>query len=144
MRGLLALRERALVAAGERLPRAERGGHARVHHLGASVMTVDPELVDVLRRQTLLVLEANHAPFEEVCDLAPASLLDVASIFRDGIAVLDAIGWLETGQTKAMDLVIPVGQVAQLRRRCGEIAMTILDRLDGRERLTEPVCGRPG
>jgi hypothetical protein len=110
----------------------------RLHHLGGSVLTVDPELVDVLRLQTLLVLEANHEPFEDVCDLAPAELLDVASIFRDGIAVLDAIGWLETEQTKAMDLVIPPGHIAQLRRRRAEIAMTIVDRVESRERLTDP------
>jgi hypothetical protein len=42
--------------------------------------------------QTLLVLEVNYEPFEEVRDLQPSELLDVASIFRDAIAVLDAIG----------------------------------------------------
>jgi hypothetical protein len=54
----------------------------------------------------------------------------VAPIFRDGIAVLDAVGCLETKQTKAMNLVITPGHSVQLRRRRAEIAMTILDRLD--------------
>jgi hypothetical protein len=138
-RGLLALRGRA-VAATDKQPAAhmERGERARVHHLSASVLAADPELVDVLRLQTLLVLEDNHEPLEEVCDLAPGELLDVASIFRDGIVALDAIGWLQTEQTKAMDLVLTAGHVAQLRRRRAEVAMTIVDRLVSRERLTEP------
>jgi hypothetical protein len=109
-----------------------------VHHLSASVLTIDPELVDVLRLQTLLVLEFNHEPFEEVRDLAPSELLGVASIFRDAIAVLDTIGWLPSDQTKAMDLTITPGHFAQLEQRRAEIAMTILDRLGSREGLTEP------
>jgi hypothetical protein len=64
----------------------------------ARVVTVDPGLRDVLRSQTLLVLDFNHEPFEDVCDLEPAALLATASILRDAITVLDTIGWLATEQ----------------------------------------------
>jgi hypothetical protein len=135
-RGLLALRDRALAVArqGEHTEPADDA----VHCVAASVVAADPELVEVLRLQTLLVLEANHEPLDEVRDLEPSELLEVASILRDAIAVLDTIGWLPTDPIKPMDLVISEGHLTQLRRRRTDIAMTILDRLDSREGLTEP------
>jgi hypothetical protein len=113
-RGLLALRDRALAAASERPPRAEQGHEAQMYRIEVSVFSADPELVDVLRLQTLLVLEVNHEPFEEVQELAPSELLDVANDLPHAIVVLDTIGWLETEQTEAMNLVITPGHFAQL------------------------------
>ena len=138
-RGLLALRDRAVATAGERAPCVEHGDPGRVHHLSTSVLAADPELVDVLRLQTLLVLEDNHEPLEEVRDLSPFKLLAAAAIFRDAIAVLDTIGWLETEQTDAMDLAITPGHLAQLQRRRAEISLTLLDHLARRrEAVIEP------
>jgi hypothetical protein len=102
------------------------------------VVTVDPGLREILRSQTLLVLEFNHHPFEDVRDLEPSELLGLASIFRDALAVLDTIGWLPTEQTATAGVAITPGHLAQLRRLRADVAMTILDRLDSREALTEP------
>jgi hypothetical protein len=46
----------------------------------ARTITVDPSLAEILRFKTLLVLEFNHEPFEDVRDLAPGELLALASI----------------------------------------------------------------
>jgi hypothetical protein len=124
-RELLELRDRARAAAikNNNIPR---------------VVTVDQGLREVLRSQTLLVLEFNHHPFEQVRDLEAVDLLATASIFRDAIAVLDSIGWLPTAQTATVEVAITPGHLAQLDRRRADVAMTILDRLDSREDLTEP------
>jgi hypothetical protein len=137
-RGLLALRDRARAAAADDAPGQGHGDEDDARRLGASVFAVDPGLVDVLRLQSLLVLEANHQPFEEVRDLEPSELVAVAAVFRDAIAVLDTIGWLQTEQAEAVDVAIAPGHLAQLRRRRAEIALALVDRLDDREHLVDP------
>ncbi|MCW2994137.1 MAG: hypothetical protein JWQ18_1632 [Conexibacter sp.] len=123
-RGLLELRDRALVAARSRPQRR--------------VVSLDPGLREVLRSQTLQVLDYNHHRFEEVLDLAPAELLDAAAIFRDALAVLDTIGWLPTAQNETVTVTIAPGHLVELDRLRADLAMRVLDRLDSRERLTEP------
>jgi hypothetical protein len=124
-RELLELRDRALAVASnsDNIPR---------------VVAVGPGLREVLRSQTLLVLEFNHHRFEDVRDLEPAELRGAASIFRDAMVVLDTIGWLATEQTATVEVAITPGHLAQLQRLRSDVAMTILDRLDSREDLTEP------
>jgi hypothetical protein len=102
------------------------------------VVAVDSGLREVLRSQTLLVLDFNHEPFEDVCDLEPAALLAIASIVRDAITVLDTIGWLATEQTATIEVPITAGHLAQLERLRADLAMSILESLDSREDLTEP------
>ncbi len=102
------------------------------------VVAVDPELREVLRSQTLLVLEFNHEPLEDIRDLVPAELLASASIFRDAIAVLDAIGWLPTTQTATIDVQITAGHLDQLERLRADLAMSIIEALDDRDDLTDP------
>jgi hypothetical protein len=123
-RGLLELRKRALVE-------ASNGPQPRV-------VLLDPGLREVLRSQTLLVLEFNHHHFEDVRDRDPAELLTVAAIFRDALAVLDIIGWLPTAQTETVKATIAPGHLAQLERLRADVAITILDRLDSREELSKP------
>jgi hypothetical protein len=101
------------------------------------VVTVGPGLREILRSQSLLVLEFDHHRFEDVCDLGPAALLGAASIFRDALAVLDTIGWLATEQTATVEVAITPGHLAQLQRLRSDVAMRILDRLDSREDLAE-------
>jgi predicted component of type VI protein secretion system len=104
----------------------------------ARVVTVDPGLREVLRSQTLLVLEFNHEPFEDLRDLAPAELLTSAAIFRDAITVLDTIGWLPSKQTATVELSVSAGHLAQLERLRADLTQSIVEGLDSREELTEP------
>jgi hypothetical protein len=102
----------------------------------ARMITVDPSLAEVLRVQTLLVLEFNHEPFEDVREVAPSELLALASVWRDAIGVLDTVGWLPSVGTTAIDVVVTVGHVAQLRRLRDDESTAILDCLDVRDGLT--------
>jgi hypothetical protein len=98
-------------------------------------IAVDPSLSEILRQQTLLVLEANHAPFDDVRELAPAELLTVASIWRDAMAVLDTIGWLPIPGVATIDVVLTSGHAAQLRRLRRDEALAIVDCLEDRDAL---------
>src|ERR1041384_6268829 len=60
--------------------------------ISACVVSVDPSTVDVLRRQTLVVLEANHYFFEDLPEFGPEAQFALSVIYRDAFAVLDAIG----------------------------------------------------
>ena len=102
------------------------------------VVTVDPGLREVLRSQTLLVLEFKHEPFEDLRDLEPAELLALAAIFRDAMAVLDTIGWLPTEQTTTVEVAISPGHLAQLEWLRADVAMSIVEALDSGEDLTDP------
>jgi hypothetical protein len=104
----------------------------------ARVVAVGPGLREVLRSQTLLVLEFKHEPFEDLRDLASAELLVLAAIFRDAMAVLDTIGWLPTEQTATVEVSISAGHLAQLDWLRADLAMSILEGLDSREDLTDP------
>jgi hypothetical protein len=85
-----------------------------------------------------MVLEFGHHPFEEIRDLRPAELLAVAAIFRDAVAVLDTISWLPAAYTGPVSVTITPGHFAQLKRRRADVALSVLDRLDGRDELTDP------
>jgi hypothetical protein len=124
-RELLELRDRALAMAGN------------TSKIGR-VVAVDAALREVLRSQSLLVLEFNHEPLEDIRDLPPVELLRTASIFRDAIAVLDTIGWLPSNQTATMEVVLTAGHLAQLDRLRADLALSIRESLDSRESLTEP------
>jgi hypothetical protein len=101
----------------------------------ARTIAVDPSLGEILRLQTLLVLAANHEPFEDVRYLAAPGLLAVADIWRDAIAVLDTVGWLPMPATATIEVVITAGHVAQLRRLRHDEALAVLDCLDVRDTL---------
>jgi hypothetical protein len=137
---LLVLREDALgVAQGlsdvDPLVLADRCG---AHEDGTRVLTVTPDLVGVLRSQSLLVLEWNHEPLEDIRLLAPSELVALASIFRDAIGVLDIIGWLPAEHTAPIEVAITAGHSAQLERLRDDLAKAILDQLDDRAQLTDP------
>jgi hypothetical protein len=128
--------ERLVRAARELRDRART--IARKNRGGSRVVTLNAELRDVLRYQTLMVLEFAHNPFEEVRALQPAELLAVAATFRDAFAVLDVIGWLPTPQTAPVEVAITRRHFTQLKQRRADVATSILDRLDSREDLTNP------
>jgi hypothetical protein len=101
------------------------------------VLTVSPDLVGVLRSQSLLVLEWNHEPLEDIRMLAPSELVALASIFRDAIGVLDTIGWLPADDAAPIEVAITSGHVAQLERLREDLTQSIREQLDTRAALTE-------
>jgi hypothetical protein len=96
----------------------------------ACLVPVDPSLVDVLRRQTLVVLEANHYYFEELLDFGPEAQLALSVIYRDAFAVLDAVGWSADPDAGTVDVPLTAGHVQQLRRRRFDLGHTNINRLD--------------
>jgi hypothetical protein len=102
----------------------------------ARTIAVAPSLAEIFRLQTLLVLAANHEPFEDVGYLAAPELLAVADIWRDAIAVLDTLGWLPAPGTATIEVVVTAGHAAQLRRLRHDEALAVLDCLDVRDTLT--------
>jgi hypothetical protein len=102
----------------------------------ARTIAVDPSLGEILRLQTLLVLAANHEPFEDVRYLTGPELLAVAGIWRDAMRVLDRVGWLPVPGTATIEVVITAGHAAQLRRLRHDEALAVLDCLDMRDKST--------
>ena len=95
------------------------------------VVPVDREVGDVVRSQTILVLEANHYYFEEIEDFGPAAQHALSMIYRDAFAVLDAVGWDPDGAgDDVVDVPLTPGHVEQLRKRRFELGHRNIDRLE--------------
>jgi hypothetical protein len=85
-------------------------------------------MVDVLCRQTLVVLEANHYFFEEILEFGPKAQHALSVIYRDAFAVLDAIGWSPDPVAGPIDVPLTDGHIDQLRR-CGyDLRVTNINR----------------
>jgi hypothetical protein len=56
-------------------------------------ITVSPSDADVLRVEAKKVLMFNHEDFENFLTYVPVKQLELADIFRDATAVIDALGW---------------------------------------------------
>lgn len=96
----------------------------------ACLVRVDPSTVDVLRRQTLVVLEANYYFFEEILEFGPEAQHALSVIYRDAFAVLDAIGWAETQAAGPVDVPLTAGHIDQLRRCSHDLRVTNINRSD--------------
>lgn len=132
---LLVLRDHALDVAREQsdidsVRLVDRRG---AHEDGTRVLTVTPDLVGVLRSQSLMVLGWNHEPLEDIRLLAPSELVALGSIFRDAIGVLDTIGWLPAEHTAPIKVAITPGHIAQLGRLREDLTQSIRERLDSRD-----------
>jgi hypothetical protein len=103
-----------------------------------SHVPVDPSTIDVLRRQSLIVLEANHDLFEDLLDYGPEAQHALSLIYRDAFAVLDAIGWATDAPAEPVDVPLTARHVEQLHRRRHDLGRANLDRLDVRDELTDP------
>ena len=103
-----------------------------------STIVVDSHAASVLRRQTLIVLEANHHHFEELLEFGAEAQYALSVIYRDAFAVLDALGWSPGSNTTTIDAPLTVGHIIQLRRRLQDLRHTNLDRLATRDRATDP------
>src|SRR3954470_8880027 len=84
----------------------------------ACVVTVDSSMADILRRQTLVVLEANHYFFEEILEFGPEAQHALSVIYRDAFAVLDTIGWRRPEEPpEFVEVPFTEGFIEQLHRR---------------------------
>jgi hypothetical protein len=96
----------------------------------ACVVSVDPFTADVLRHQTLVVLEANHYYFEDLLEFGPEAQYALSAIYRDAFAVLDAIGWRRPDDPpSAVEVPFTAGFVEQLHRRRFDLGHTNIDRV---------------
>jgi hypothetical protein len=95
----------------------------------ACLISVGPEQADVLRHQTLVVLEANHYYFEDLLDFGPEAQFALSVIYRDAFAVLDAIGWAPDPDAGTVEVPISTGHLEQLRHRHYDLAHANIDRL---------------
>lgn len=98
------------------------------------VVTVDRAVVEVIREQSLITLEANHHYFEDVTAFGADAQRALARIYREAFAVLDAIGWDPAEVAAAPDDEVPVpltpGHVEQLRTRRFELGHANIDRVE--------------
>jgi len=100
----------------------------------ARLVPVDPSTADILRRQTLIVLEANHYYFEEILKFGPEAQYALSVIYRDAFAVLDAIGWRRPEDPPAtVEVPVTAGFVEQLRQRRYDLGHSNIDRLTIRD-----------
>jgi hypothetical protein len=92
---------------------------------------VDPSTADVLRVEAKKVLMFNHEPFEDYLDYVPVKQLELADIYRDATAVIDALGWDPDTTTHAQGVEIPLthGHIQQLHTRRCDLLDTNLDLL---------------
>jgi hypothetical protein len=95
-----------------------------------TMVTVEPWLADVLRRQALRTQKANHHAFAGFADLAPAEQFKLAMIYRDAFNVLEAIGWSSDPDAGPVEVPLTQEHVEQLYRRRYELGAANFDRLD--------------
>jgi hypothetical protein len=100
-------------------------------------LVVSRQYADVLREQSLIVLEASSDAFEDISLMDPVAVETAATIFRDAFVVLDAVGWAAEDAEGAIRVPISAGHVAQLRLRRADLAMAIVDDLEVRDEMTE-------
>ena len=96
----------------------------------ACLVPVDPSTADILRRQTLVILEANHYFFEELLEFGAEAQFALSVIYRDAFAVLDAIGWSPNPDATTIDVPLTDGHIEQLRRCRFDLGVTNINRLD--------------
>ena len=93
-------------------------------------ISVDPSVADILRLQSLIVLELNHHYFEDVRDFPPEGQRALAVLFRDVLDVLDAVGWDQpTNPPDTIDVPLTSGYVDLLRERGEDLGLATVDRL---------------
>ena len=102
----------------------------------ACVIAVDPSLGEILRRETLVVLEDHHHYFEDLSDFCAGAQHGLSVIYRDAFAVLDALGW-PNPQDGTADVPLTAGHIDRLRLRRYDLGMTNIDRFDALDVATD-------
>ena len=94
------------------------------------LIDVSPYVGDVLRTQTLLVLEFTHHLYEDISSFCPESQYALSVIYRDAFAVIDALGWQRPDEPpERVEVPLTAGHIEQLRHRRYDLGMTNIDRL---------------
>jgi hypothetical protein len=94
-------------------------------------ITVSPSDADVLRIEAKKVLMFNHEEFEDFLDYVPVKQLELADIFRDATAVIDALGWDPDINPPRDTFNVPLtrAHIEQLHHRRADLLDTNLDLL---------------
>jgi hypothetical protein len=94
-------------------------------------ITVSPSDADVLRVEAKKVLMFNHEEFEDFLDYVPVKQLELADVFRDATAVIDAVGWDPDICVPSRSVEVPLtrGHIEQLHHRRADLLDTNLDLL---------------
>ena len=94
-------------------------------------ITVSPSDADVLRVEAKKVLMFNHEEFEDFLDYVPVKQLELADIFRDATAVIDAVGWDPDicVPNRSVEVSLTRGHIEQLHHRRADLLDTNLDLL---------------
>jgi hypothetical protein len=73
----------------------------------------------------------NHEPFEDFLDYVPVKQLELADIFRDATAVIDALGWDPeiNPPRKTFEIPLTHAHIEQLHTRRADLLDTNLDLL---------------
>ena len=94
-------------------------------------ITVSPSDADVLRVEAKKVLMFNHEDFENYLNYVPVKQLELADIFRDATAVIDALGWDADICIPNRNIEVPLthAHIEQLHERRSDLFDTNLDLL---------------
>jgi hypothetical protein len=95
-------------------------------------ITVDPSTADMLRIEAKKILMFNHEPFENFLDYVPVKQLELADIYRDATAVIDALGWDPDICPPRDRVEVPLthAHIQQLHKRRSDLLDTNLDLLE--------------
>jgi hypothetical protein len=94
-------------------------------------ITITLSDADALRVEAKKVLMFNHEEFEDFLDYVPVKQLELADLFRDATAVIDALGWdpdINPPRT-SFDVPLTRGHIEQLHHRRADLLDTNLDLL---------------
>jgi hypothetical protein len=94
-------------------------------------ITVSSSDADVLRLEAKKVLMFNHDPFEDFLDYVPVRQLELADVYRDATAVIDALGWdpALNPPRDTFDVPLTRGHIEKLHKRRADLLDTNLDLL---------------
>src|SRR5215218_3007987 len=95
-------------------------------------ITVSSSDADALREEAKKVLMFNHDPFEDFLDYVPVKQLELADIYRDATAVIDALGWDPDINPPRDTFKVPLtrAHIEQLHKRRCDLLDTNLDLLE--------------
>lgn len=94
------------------------------------MIAVDPYVGDVVRTQTIQVLEFTHHLYEDISSFCPEAQYNLSVIFRDAFAVMDALGWERPAEPpERVEIPLTAGHVDQLHRRRHDLGLANIDRL---------------
>jgi hypothetical protein len=94
-------------------------------------ITVSSSDADVLRVEAKKVLMFNHDPFEDFLDYVPVKQLELADVYRDATAVIDALGWDPNlnPPRETFDVPLTRAHIEKLHKRRADLLDTNLDLL---------------